>query len=124
MQDDVEAPALARVLEVVGGQGDGVGLHRAVHVGAVGAGDLAMVMGSSTCHLAMSSQPLLGSGMLGCFPDAVVEGLYTLEGGQTATGAIIDWYRRHFAGNEVIEATKAGRKATGAREAGLLSEAR
>jgi hypothetical protein len=25
--------------------------------------------------------------MLGCYPDAVVEGLYTLEGGQTATGA-------------------------------------
>jgi FGGY-family pentulose kinase len=78
-------------------------------MGAVGAGDLAMVMGSSTCHLAMASQPLLGSGMLGCFPDAVVEGLYTLEGGQTATGAIIDWYRRHFAGLEEIEATKSDR---------------
>jgi FGGY-family pentulose kinase len=78
-------------------------------MGAVGAGDLAMVMGSSTCHLAMSSRPLLGSGMLGCFPDAVVEGLYTLEGGQTATGSIIDWYRRHFAGLEEMEATKSGR---------------
>ena len=32
--------------------------------------------------------PLLGSGMLGCYPDAVVEGLYTMEGGQTATGSI------------------------------------
>jgi ribulose kinase len=38
-----------------------------------------------------------------------VEGLYTLEGGQTATGSIIDWYRRHFAGNEVMEADKRGR---------------
>src|SRR5229473_2168081 len=36
-------------------------------MGAVNAGDMAMVMGSSTCHLAMSSLPLLGSGMLGCF---------------------------------------------------------
>lgn len=78
-------------------------------MGAVGAGDLAMIMGSSTCHLAMSAIPLLGSGMLGCYPDAVVEGLYTLEGGQTATGSIIDWYRQHFAGNEAAQAERAGK---------------
>jgi FGGY-family pentulose kinase len=78
-------------------------------LGAVGAGHLAMIMGSSTCHLAMAHQELFGSGMLGCYPDAVLEGLYTLEGGQTATGSIIDWYRRHFAGNEVMEAGKDGR---------------
>jgi ribulokinase len=78
-------------------------------MGAVGAGDLAMIMGSSTCHLAMSSRPVLGSGMLGCYPDAVVEGLYTLEGGQTATGSILNWYRQHLAGNETQEAERAGR---------------
>src|SRR5262249_24704763 len=37
-------------------------------MGAVGAGDLAMIMGSSTCHLAMSPAGLFGSGMLGCYP--------------------------------------------------------
>jgi FGGY-family pentulose kinase len=78
-------------------------------LGAVGAGDLAMIMGSSTCHLAMSAEPLLGSGMLGCYPDAVVEGLYTLEGGQTATGSILNWYREHFAGHEEAEARRLGR---------------
>jgi FGGY-family pentulose kinase len=78
-------------------------------LGAVGAGDLAMVMGSSTCHLAMSAEGVFGSGMLGCYPDAVVEGLYTLEGGQTATGSILDWYRRHFAGHEAVEAERSGR---------------
>jgi FGGY-family pentulose kinase len=78
-------------------------------MGAVGSGDLAMVMGSSTCHLAMSAQGLFDSGMLGCYPDAVVEGLYTLEGGQTATGSILNWYRQHFAGNEVAEAERTGR---------------
>jgi FGGY-family pentulose kinase len=78
-------------------------------MGAVGAGDLAMIMGSSTCHLAMSARGLFGSGMLGCYPDAVVEGLYTLEGGQTATGSIINWYRQHFAGNEAAEAERTGR---------------
>jgi FGGY-family pentulose kinase len=78
-------------------------------MGAVGAGDLAVVMGSSTCHLAMSDRGLFGSGLLGCYPDAVVEGLYTLEGGQTSTGSILDWYRRHFAGHEEAEARQAGR---------------
>jgi FGGY-family pentulose kinase len=78
-------------------------------LGAVGSGDLAMIMGSSTCHLAMTDKALFGSGMLGCYPDAVVEGLYTLEGGQTSTGSILDWYRRHFAGNEAAEAERTGR---------------
>jgi FGGY-family pentulose kinase len=78
-------------------------------MGAVGPGDMAMVMGSSTCHLAMSDRALFGSGMLGCYPDAVAEGLYTLEGGQTATGSIVNWYRQHFAGNETAEAERSGR---------------
>jgi FGGY-family pentulose kinase len=78
-------------------------------LGAVGAGDVAMIMGSSTCHIAMSDRPVLGSGMNGCYPDAVVEGLYTLEGGQTATGSILNWYRQHFAGNEAAEADRTGR---------------
>jgi FGGY-family pentulose kinase len=77
-------------------------------LGAVGAGDLALIMGSSTCHLAMSAGGLFGSGMLGCYPDAVVEGLYTLEGGQTSTGSILNWYRQHFAGNEDAEARRTG----------------
>jgi ribulose kinase len=68
-----------------------------------------MILGSSTCHLAMSAEGLFGSGMLGCYPDAVVEGLYTLEGGQTATGSILNWYRQHFAGNEAAEAERSGR---------------
>jgi len=47
--------------------------------------------------------------MAGCYPDAVVDGLYTLEGGQTATGSIVNWYREHFAGNEAVEAERTGR---------------
>jgi FGGY-family pentulose kinase len=78
-------------------------------LGAVADGDLALVMGSSTCHMAMASRAVLGSGMLGCYPDAVVEGLYTLEGGQTSTGSIVNWYRQHFAGNEAAEAQRTGR---------------
>jgi FGGY-family pentulose kinase len=77
-------------------------------LGATGAGDVAVIVGSSTCHLAQSRGGVFGSGAAGCYPDATVEGLYTIEAGQTATGSILDWYRRHFAGREQAEADRRG----------------
>lgn len=77
-------------------------------LGATNAGDVAVIVGSSTCHLAQSRDGVFGSGAAGCYPDATVEGLYTLEAGQTATGSILDWYRRHFAGREQVEADAQG----------------
>jgi FGGY-family pentulose kinase len=77
-------------------------------LGATGSGDVAVIVGSSTCHLAQTRTGVFGSGAAGCYPDATVEGLYTLEAGQTATGSILDWYRRHFAGREQDEARRRG----------------
>ncbi len=77
-------------------------------MGATHAGDFAVIVGSSTCHLAQSERGVFGSGAAGCYPDATVEGLYTIEAGQTATGSILDWYRRHFAGREQAEADRRG----------------
>ena len=77
-------------------------------LGATNAGDVAVIVGSSTCHLAQSREGVFGSGAAGCYPDATVEGLYTIEAGQTATGSILDWYRRHFAGREQAEADRRG----------------
>lgn len=77
-------------------------------LGATGDGDVAVIVGSSTCHLAQSREGVFGSGASGCYPDATVEGLFTIEAGQTATGSILDWYRRHFAGNEQAEADRIG----------------
>ncbi len=79
-----------------------------IGLGAVASGKMAMIMGSSTCHLVNAEKPLLGTGMLGCYPDAIRPGLFTLEGGQTATGSIVNWYREHFAGNEAQEAERTG----------------
>jgi ribulose kinase len=77
-------------------------------MGATGDGDVAVIVGSSTCHLAQSREGVFGSGAGGCYPDATTPGLYTLEAGQTATGSILDWYRRHFAGNQQAEANQRG----------------
>jgi FGGY-family pentulose kinase len=77
-------------------------------MGATHAGDVAVIVGSSTCHLAQSREGVFGSGAAGCYPDATALGLYTLEAGQTATGSILDWYRRHFATAEQAEAERRG----------------
>lgn len=77
-------------------------------LGATNDGDVAAIVGSSTCHLAQSRQGVFGSGWAGCYPDATVEGLYTIEAGQTATGSILDWYRRHFAAREQAIADSRG----------------
>ncbi len=79
-----------------------------IGLGATGDGDVAAIVGSSTCHLAQSREGVFGSGAAGCYPDATVEGLYTIEAGQTATGSILDWYRRHFAGREQAAADRLG----------------
>jgi len=77
-------------------------------LGATQDGDVAVIVGSSTCHLAQSREGVFGSGAAGCYPDATVEGLYTLEAGQTATGSILDWFRRHFAGSQESAALARG----------------
>lgn len=73
-------------------------------MGATNSGDVALIVGSSTCHLAQTPAGVFGSGVAGCYPDATIKGLYTVEAGQTATGSILDWYRRNFAGTEQAEA--------------------
>ncbi|MBI1322775.1 hypothetical protein GC170_06280 [bacterium] len=77
-------------------------------MGATASGDVAVIVGSSTCHLAQTKAGVFGSGSAGCYPEATVEGLYTLEAGQTATGSILDWFRRHLAAAQTIEAEKRG----------------
>lgn len=79
-----------------------------IGLGATTSGDVAVIVGSSTCLLAQSNRGIFGSGWAGCYPDATIEGLYAMEAGQTATGSILDWYRRHFAGNERLSAERRG----------------
>jgi FGGY-family pentulose kinase len=79
-----------------------------VGLGATGAGDVAIITGSSTCLLAQSKRGIFGSGWAGCYPDATVEGMYTMEAGLTATGSILAWYAEHFAGDQKAQARDSG----------------
>ena len=74
-------------------------------------GRMAVVMGSSTCHMGLSDRGIFGSGVWGPYPDALLRGTWVLEGGQTATGSIVKWFRDNFAGAEQAQAAKSGRDA-------------
>ena len=86
--------------ETVVAQG-GIDAHAGeIALGAVGGGDLALILGSSTCHMAQSPTPVFAN-IWGPYPDALVDGMFTLEGGQTATGSIIQWLVERF-GREAV----------------------
>ncbi|XP_047444848.1 FGGY carbohydrate kinase domain-containing protein isoform X1 [Mugil cephalus] len=51
---------------------------------------MAMICGTSTCHMAISEQPLFVPGVWGPCLSAMVPGMWLNEGGQSATGRLID----------------------------------
>ncbi|MBI3709582.1 MAG: FGGY-family carbohydrate kinase, partial [Proteobacteria bacterium] len=77
----------------------GVGLIDA-HAGGLGVlgsaepeslnGRLAMIAGTSTCHMAVSPEPRPIAGIWGPYYGAMSPGLWLNEGGQSATGALLD----------------------------------
>uniref|UniRef100_A0A3Q2ZX33 FGGY carbohydrate kinase domain-containing protein n=1 Tax=Kryptolebias marmoratus TaxID=37003 RepID=A0A3Q2ZX33_KRYMA len=50
---------------------------------------LAMICGTSTCHMAISEGPLFVPGVWGPYLSAMVPGLWLNEGGQSATGRLV-----------------------------------
>jgi FGGY-family pentulose kinase len=64
--------------------------------GVVKPGRMALVMGSSTCHMALCCEGYFDSHVWGPYPDAVLPGTWVLEGGQTATGSIVNWFADNF----------------------------
>ncbi|CAJ2511533.1 Uu.00g071580.m01.CDS01 [Anthostomella pinea] len=50
---------------------------------------LAAVAGTSTCHLAMSEDPVFVNGVWGPYRDVLLPGFWLAEGGQSATGELL-----------------------------------
>lgn len=51
---------------------------------------LALIGGTSSCHMAVSADPRFIEGIWGPYYSAMVPGMWLTEGGQSATGALID----------------------------------
>jgi FGGY-family pentulose kinase len=51
---------------------------------------LALIAGTSSCHMAVSAQPRFVPGVWGPYFSAMVPGLWLNEGGQSATGSLLD----------------------------------
>ncbi len=86
----------------------GVGIIDA-HAGGLGvlgaaSGDwnsaLALIGGTSTCHMAVSQEPRFIPGVWGPYFSAMVPGFWLTEGGQSATGALIDYTLTSHAASE------------------------
>ncbi|KFY43558.1 hypothetical protein V495_03887 [Pseudogymnoascus sp. VKM F-4514 (FW-929)] len=68
---------------------------------------LALVAGTSTCHLAMSKDPIFVNGVWGPYRDVLVPGMWMAEGGQSATGELLRYVlENHPAYKEAIGLAK------------------
>lgn len=69
---------------------------------------LALIGGTSTCHMAVSREPRYVPGVWGPYWSAMVPGMWLTEGGQSATGALIDHtIRTHVRGVELAREAEA-----------------
>ena len=85
---------LPRDLPVVQGGADAfIGM---VGLGVVEPGSLAFITGSSHLQLGLSATPFHGTGIWGTYADALLPGLYAVEGGQTSTGSVVNWLKNIY----------------------------
>ncbi|WP_153110465.1 FGGY-family carbohydrate kinase [Propionivibrio limicola] len=63
-------------------------------VGTAPEGSLAIIGGTSNCHMAVSREPVMVPGVWGPYFGAMLPGYWLNEGGQSAAGALLDWTLR------------------------------
>lgn len=68
-----------------------------IGLGVTEPGEMALITGSSHLHLGVAAKPVHAAGIWGTYMDAVYPGKPIIEGGQTSTGSVIAWFKRHFA---------------------------
>ena len=90
------------------GEGGADAFVGVIGLDAVLPGKMALITGSSHLHIVQTEKELHNSGMWGGYPDAIVPGLFMMEGGQTSTGSIINWIKNQLSGNYRIQAQKEG----------------
>ncbi|MGI8574301.1 MAG: FGGY-family carbohydrate kinase [Egibacteraceae bacterium] len=67
-------------------------------------GQMALITGSSHVLMGQSDSMTTGPGFFGAYPDAVLEGQYSVEGGQVSTGSVLKWFKDNFLSKMVADA--------------------
>ncbi len=63
---------------------------------------VALIGGTSSCHMAVSREPKFIPGIWGPYKSAMIPGLWLTEGGQSATGSLLDFIIRNNNQHELI----------------------
>lgn len=97
-------PGIAVGVSIIDAHAGGLGLLGARVDGEVDLETrLALIGGTSSCHMAVSTEPQFIDGIWGPYYSAMVPGMWLTEGGQSATGALIDHViRTHVRGAELV----------------------
>ena len=94
-------PEVARILGLSEGitvyQGGGDAFIGLLGLNVTRPGKIGLITGSSNVLAGFTAQEFHHSSLYGAFPDAVVPGLFLVEGGQSSTGANLAWFKRTFA---------------------------
>lgn len=107
----------AGLLVVQGGSDAFIGV---IGLGVTEAGEMALITGSSHLHIGITQRPVHKPGVWGTYMDGVYPGKPVIEGGQTSTGSVIAWFKRHFAEHTSFEALNDGARALPPGAEGLL----
>ena len=73
---------------------------------------LALIGGTSSCHMAVSNEPRWVNGVWGPYYSAMIPGMWLTEGGQSATGALIDHVLQSHARYAELASQAASRSTT------------
>lgn len=91
------------------GEGGADAFVGVIGLNAVHPGKMTLITGSSHLHIAQVEQAIHHQGMWGSYPDCIVSGLQMVEGGQTSTGSIIEWFVHTLCGTTAEQALKRGK---------------
>lgn len=73
------------------------------------AGQMLMIMGTSTCDILLGRDEQAVPGMCGVVKNGSIPGFYAYESGQSAVGDIFAWFTENYVTQEIVEAAeKAG----------------
>lgn len=105
------------MLVVQGGSDAFIGV---IGLGVTEPGEMALITGSSHLHIGVADRVVHKAGVWGTYMDGVYPGKPIIEGGQTSTGSVIAWFKRHFAEHTSFETLNEGAAEIAPGAEGLL----